>query len=100
MPATINVLYTQGTKFNLDYYLSTHMPLVQGKWTQYGLKSWKVLKYPDDAPYSIQATLEFGSLDEFHKAAAGPEHSDIVGDIKNFADKDPLFLTGDVIATS
>jgi hypothetical protein len=26
----------------MDYYLNTHMPLVQEKWGPYGLKSWKV----------------------------------------------------------
>jgi hypothetical protein len=26
----------------MDYYLSTHMPLVQEKWGPHGLKSWKV----------------------------------------------------------
>jgi hypothetical protein len=26
----------------MDYYLKTHMPLVQEKWGPSGLKSWKV----------------------------------------------------------
>lgn len=26
--ATISVLYPAGTKFDLDYYMATHMPLV------------------------------------------------------------------------
>ena len=36
------VIYEKGTDFKMDYYLSTHMPLVQEKWAPYGLKSWKV----------------------------------------------------------
>ncbi|KXL46024.1 hypothetical protein M433DRAFT_174062 [Acidomyces richmondensis BFW] len=100
MPATVTVLYPQGTKFNMDYYLSTHMPLVQKRWGPVGLKSWKVLKFADDAPHCVQATLEWGSMDEF-KAAAGGEHtSEIMGDVKNFSDKDPVLMPGEVVATS
>lgn len=27
--ATVNILYPSGPSFDLDYYLTTHMPLVQ-----------------------------------------------------------------------
>jgi hypothetical protein len=40
-PATVTVVYPQGVKFNMDYYKSTHMPLVQKKWGSYGLNSCK-----------------------------------------------------------
>lgn len=36
------MIYEKGTQFNMDYYLKTHMPLVQEKWAEHGLKSWKV----------------------------------------------------------
>lgn len=36
------VIYEKGTDFKMDYYLKTHMPLVQEKWAEFGLKSWKV----------------------------------------------------------
>lgn len=40
-PATITVVYPQGGKFDMDYYKSTHMPLVQKKWSSHGLTSCK-----------------------------------------------------------
>lgn len=40
-PATVTVVYPQGAKFNMDYYKSTHMPLVQEKWGSMGLTSCK-----------------------------------------------------------
>jgi len=98
--ATVTVLYPKGVKFNMDYYMSTHMPLVQSKWSQYGLTSWKVLKFGEDAPYLVQATLEFKSMDDFHKAGAGPEVGDVMADVKNFSDKEPVLMPGDVVGTS
>ena len=39
--AEVNVLYPakEGAKFDLDYYLATHMPLVSKHWSGLGLKS-------------------------------------------------------------
>ncbi|KAK3720102.1 hypothetical protein LTR37_003925 [Vermiconidia calcicola] len=98
--ATITVLYPQGAKFNMDYYMSTHMPLVQKKWTSYGLNSWKVLKFGDDAPHCVQATLEFKDMDAFKSAASGEEAGEVMGDIPNFCDKQPILLQGEVVGTS
>ena len=100
MPATVTVLYPKGVKFNMDYYMSTHMPLVQKNWQSYGLQSWKVLEFGDDAPYKVQATLEWGSMDDFKKASSGPETKDVLGDVPNFADKEPILMPGEVVGTS
>ena len=80
--------------------MSTHMPLVQKRWSQYGLQSWKVLKFGDDAPHCVQATLEWGDMSEFQNAAQSEEAKEVLGDIKNFSDKDPVLMPGDVVGTS
>ncbi|KAF2225869.1 hypothetical protein BDZ85DRAFT_72489 [Elsinoe ampelina] len=100
MPAEISVLYPQGAKFNLDYYLKTHMPLVYETWSPLGLKSWKVAEFPDDQPFKIQATLVWEELSAFQSAAGGPTAKTVLDDIPNFSDKQPTFLTGTVVGTS
>lgn len=100
MPATVTVVYPQGAKFDMDYYLKTHMPLVQKRWSSYGLQSWKVLKFGDDTPYCVQATLEFDSMDSFQKAASGEEAKEVLGDIPNFSDKEPAIMPGEIVGTS
>lgn len=100
MPTTVTILYPQGGKFNMDYYLSSHMPLVGKGWKSYGLTSWTVLEFPSEAQFTVQATLEFESLESFQKAGAGSEAQEIFGDIKNFSDKDPVILVGEVKGTS
>lgn len=84
----------------MSYYMKTHMPLVASKWGQFGLKSWKVLQFASDAPYCVQATLEWGDITEFQKAAQSAEAKEVLGDVKNFADKDPVLFTGSVEGTS
>jgi len=83
-----------------DYYLKTHMPLVADNWTQFGLKSWKVIKMGEDSPYSVQATIEWGSIDEFQKAASSDTVSKVMGDVPNFTDGSPTVMSGDVVGSS
>jgi uncharacterized protein (TIGR02118 family) len=101
----------------MDYYLKTHMPLVQEKWGPSGLKSWKVclqalssypaithipqvLKFGDDAPYCVQATLEWGSMSDFQKATQDKAAMDaIMGDVSNFSNTNPKLMTGEVVGS-
>lgn len=84
----------------MKYYLDSHMPLVGKLWGPAGLKGWKVLKFGDDQPYCVQATLEWGSMEDFQKAGAGEHTAEIMGDVKNFSDKEPTLMPGEVTGTS
>lgn len=76
------------------------MPLVEKNWKQYGLKSWKVLKFEGDVPYSVQATLEWDSMDDYQKAVQAPETKEVLGDVENFSDKGPILMASNVVGTS
>ncbi|KAI1259440.1 hypothetical protein F5Y18DRAFT_409404 [Xylariaceae sp. FL1019] len=96
-PYIMSVVYPAGTKFDMDYYLATHMPLVQKKWAPYGLKAWKVHEYTTpDAAYTVQANLEWESEEACEKAKAAPEGAEVFGDVPNFSDKTPSVWGGDV----
>jgi uncharacterized protein (TIGR02118 family) len=97
MSITITVLYpnTRGSRFDLDYYLKTHMPLVEKNWRGKGLTAVKLLKAagtPDPntpAPYQLIAVLGFESLEAFQRAAKDSAAA-IMGDIPNFTDVTPV----------
>ena len=90
---------TADATFNLDYYLKKHMPLVREKFGPHGLKSWRVLKATGDKPpYSIIATLEFDTVDQF-KAAVAAEGKPVFGDVPNFSNKSPVVVIGDVVGS-
>ncbi|KAK8200712.1 hypothetical protein M8818_006027 [Zalaria obscura] len=102
MPAQVTVIYPSASdaKFDMDYYLSSHMPLVQKLWGPAGLKGWKVIKFGDDAPYSVQATLEWDSMEDFQKAAAGEHTKEIMGDVTNFSNQHPHLMPGEVVGSA
>jgi uncharacterized protein (TIGR02118 family) len=88
-----------GNRFDLDYYLKTHMPLVGSLWTSMGLKEAGVLHgtgSPGGGPAAFQviALLDFDSLDQF-KAAADAHGAAIFGDIPNFTDVQPAIQFND-----
>ena len=97
MGITVTVLYpnTRGSRFDLDYYLKTHIPLVETSWSGKGLTSTKLLKgagTPDPstpAPYQVIAILGFDSLAAF-QAAAKESGAAVMGDIPNFTDVTPV----------
>lgn len=97
----VSVMYPSGvgTRFDMDYYLKKHMPLVSERWTSKGLHDYTVVKgigTPDggEPPYQVVALLRFESADAF-KAAAAADGPEIFGDIPNFTDTQPAVQLSD-----
>jgi uncharacterized protein (TIGR02118 family) len=100
--ATVLVLYpkTESSTFDFDYYKATHMNLVDKAWSKIGLKSWTVIKFGDDAPYSYGASLVWESLEAFGKAAQDPASKEVMDDIDNFSNVKPTLLPGNILLSS
>ena len=97
--ATVIVLYprTENSTFNLDYYLSTHMPLAARAWTNYGFKAWSVTQLSEDAPYSIHVLMEWDSREAFGKALQDPGTQEVMADVENFSSEKPILIQGNVV---
>lgn len=83
----------QEKKFDTDYYLNNHMPLVAEKYTSFGLvgsevDTAKVKEGPQAAPYIAIGYMMFESTKVFMQAyqAVGNE---VMADIVNFTDIEP-----------
>lgn len=104
MPANATVLYPADAKFDLKYYLASHLPRVAKEWAPFGLQDWKVVELsagPDGGkPYGIAAIMTWDSLESIPKALESDVGKDILADVENFSDKAPLFIIGDVVAQS
>jgi uncharacterized protein (TIGR02118 family) len=94
--AIVTVMYpeTEGARFDLDYYMKTHMPLLAAHGADLGLQGYWVVRgvgTPGGGKpaYRIIATLAVDSLEKFGKGmhAHGKE---IMGDIPNFTDIQPV----------
>lgn len=102
MAITITVLYpnTPGSRFDVDYFVDTHIPLVEEHWRSKGLTSVKLLKGAGTAdpatppPYQVITVLGFESLQAF-RAAAKDSGAVILGDVANFTDVTPIVQIND-----
>lgn len=102
MSVSLQVIYpiAEGTRFDYEYYLSTHMPLVaehMGPHIERTLVTKGVSGGPDTPPaYYAVATMVFADKAAMGAAlrASGPVMKDVV----NFTDVQPQVLIGDVIA--
>ncbi len=97
----VTVMYPAGEKFDTDYYLKTHMPLVRDRWSAYGLKSAQAIKGVAKADgsaldYQMIALLTFGSLDDF-KAAGKAHGKEIFDDIPKFTSAQAVVQINDVV---
>jgi uncharacterized protein (TIGR02118 family) len=96
----VAVLYPQSKKFDWDYYMTRHTPLIQ-KLLGPALKKVEIEKgIAGGAPgtaatYPAVCTLHFDSVEAF-QAAFGPHAQAIMGDIPNYTDAQPIVQIGEV----
>ena len=90
----------EGAKFDMDYYCSKHMPMVQERCGD-ALKAMTVVEGisggmsgKPSANIAV-GTLTFDSLEAF-QAAMGPHMPEIMGDIPNYTDITPVLEISEV----
>jgi uncharacterized protein (TIGR02118 family) len=99
---TVNVLYPNkdGAKFDMSYYLSTHIPMVKrllgsalkGTVVEQGLGGGAP---GTKADFSVLCHLRFDSVEAF-QTAFGPHASAIQSDIANYTSVQPIIQVSDV----
>ena len=97
---SVVVLYPNkaGSKFDLDYYVRRHLPLVRDRLQPMGMRSLTYTvehamdpKAPPQA-YRLSAELRFDDMESATRAH-GPETQ---ADIPNFTDVAPVILIGEI----
>lgn len=87
----------EGSTFNKEYYLSTHLPLAAGHWKKHGLKSYTVTELNADGPYTYSVSMEWESLEGWGAATKDPSIKEVMEDVANFSNQKPVLLHGNVI---
>jgi uncharacterized protein (TIGR02118 family) len=103
---TIAVMYpaADGDRFDLKYYMQSHIPLLRRLWGPLGLSDVRVMRgvpAPDGTPatYSVVALLTFASMDAF-KAAADQHGAEIFADIPTFTSASPVLQFSEPVVQS
>jgi uncharacterized protein (TIGR02118 family) len=99
---TVTVLYknTDTLQFNMNYYLNTHIPLInkllgaalKGVVVQHGLSGGAPGSKPE---FLVITQLKFDSV-ESYQAAFGPQAPAVMGDLQNFCNESPAIQVNDV----
>lgn len=98
----VSVFYpnTEGKKFDMTYYCTKHIPMVQqklgaackGVQVDQGLSGGQP---GSKASYVAMAHLLFDSVEAF-QTAFGPHAKEIMGDIPNYTDIEPIIQISEV----
>ena len=99
---TVSVLYPykEGSKFDMNYYINRHIPMVQEKLGT-ALKGADMVQgmggpEPGSPPiYHAMIHMLFDSVEAF-QGAFGPHTEAIMGDIPNYTDIEPVIQISEV----
>ncbi|KAK4992059.1 hypothetical protein LTR66_000029 [Elasticomyces elasticus] len=92
----ITILYpsSKTSEFNIDYYKNKHMPTVANVWGPMGLKKWTLYTLNKETGYVAKCVLVFSSEEAFNKAVASEDSREVMADMKNYCDVQPVILVG------
>jgi uncharacterized protein (TIGR02118 family) len=100
----VSIFYpnSQESKFNLDYYLAHHIPMLKKQLEPEGLKGVEIEegigtpKPGSPAPFSVVEHLIFNNYEEMQMALG--THSDmLMADVANFTNTEPFVQINRVI---
>ena len=87
-----------GTRFDADYWLNTHMPMITSKAP--GV-TWEAdVAVSPDQPHHAIAHLVFPDMATFASVAGSPGFADLGADVPNYTDIVPVLHLSEVKRTS
>ena len=97
------VFYPAGDgRFDMDYYLNSHIPFAEKLLKPYGLLKVEVDKGMagggpgEAAPFVAMAHMIFNSIEDFMKGTQAHD-PDLAADLKNFSDLKPFFQISEIL---
>ena len=93
--------YQAGARFDHDYYRDTHMPLLKARMGDacryYTIDKGLAGGAPGSAPTYVGMCHVFCDSVESFQAAFGPHAKEILGDIPNYTDLQPVMQISEVV---
>jgi uncharacterized protein (TIGR02118 family) len=96
----------EALRFDMEYYLSEHMPMIEKAWRPFGMRSWSVNQFPDPdpvtgqaPPYGVQTTVYWDKVEDFKAALSGPMKDETAKDVSVFSNVFPVIWVGEISGT-
>jgi uncharacterized protein (TIGR02118 family) len=91
----------EALQFDMDYYVKSHMPMIEKAWGPYGMSSWSIIQFPDPCPmsgqtppYRVQTICYFDTVDNL-KTAFEKGAAKTVPDVEKFSNVFPVVWIGE-----
>ncbi|PXA87574.1 EthD family reductase [Nostoc sp. 3335mG] len=96
MGALLFVAYPagEGKRFDRDYYVATHLPLVEQAWGAFGLTSAQGFFPREGGSHEAVAVLTFSDEGAIGAALGSDATPSVLGDLANFTDIEPVLQRG------
>jgi uncharacterized protein (TIGR02118 family) len=100
---TVSYPNQSGARFDLDYYMKKHMPMVQELLSKFGMSGYSVSKglggFAPGSPaeFMITAQLKIDTLENL-QAGMAAQSATILADIPNYTDIQPHIQIDEVLA--
>lgn len=106
MPFNVTTLYPkdENSSFDMNHYLTHHVPLFEEIWKSFGLLNWELVEYDTTEQevkghqYAVANILTFKDEATWKTALQSPATSKILEDSHNVSNRQPLMFTGNVVA--
>lgn len=79
-------------RFDREYYISKHLPMVRDAWEPYGLEAISALFQAGEGDTVAIAVCDFRDDAAVHDSFAAPESGPVMADVANFTDLTPTQL--------
>jgi uncharacterized protein (TIGR02118 family) len=91
----VSVFYPsgEGSTFNHDYYLSTHVPLAKKAWNPVSTMVEKGV----NGPYVAAVHMTFDSMDALNAAMTSPLTGEVMTDVANYTNIAPVMQISEVV---
>ena len=97
MAISVSVIYpnSEGARFDMDYYVNSHLKMVKDSWYDLGMKSitiHKGISAPKPGtppPFLVIGIMEFDSIEDFY-AAGKSNGKEMAADLANFTNIEPV----------
>ena len=101
----LRVCYKSGVRFDRDYYVASHLPLVSAVMGPHGLVNVEVATFganPDGStpPYQVMFSAYFASAAGVQAAMTSPRIGEVLADVARYYDGTPDLMIGDVAPVS
>jgi uncharacterized protein (TIGR02118 family) len=101
MPFVTYTAYPNTGTFDIDYYSTKHVAIVERLWKDKGLQEYRVVSFAGDenTPYIALAELVWKDA-QAYKTATLPENGvgELIADVPNFTNIQPVFFAGNETA--